>query len=384
MENNNLITIDLTEYQWMGKKLETEIENAKEKFKNNKKGKGGFWKDVKKESGLSRSTIEGWYEKHVPRVADDIFILANYLGCSAYLFLEPIAYATKQLEKTDIPEKIDIIKKKRKELHIDVVFLHIYLVVICGHEISLALIWQILCGKKMPSANLCNDILNLFALVEHNSKCDFLDPVNVCLSHDEMLAYRKACHIYRTQAKQLGLNMTFISRYLQKVKGYKINPLSIRAIMYGIYFPTDSFKAALEELFDQTAQYTMCMLFPLTSDQTHYATSRKQIKSSYVCKKAISVVFESNIYERRKQIKRIESYAENRHIKLNEMKVHFFRESNYDELREAMNLVEAGYYDAILLYARGTCVHKDIEDKFSQYAVCHNIPIIYMEDQYYI
>lgn len=386
MQNNKLITIGGIDYQWDGSKLQEEIEEAKKKFRNNKKGKGGFWEDVEKETGLSRTTIRGWYRDHVPRNSNDILVLANYLGCNANLFLNPIAYSTEQLDEADLLEKVDIIKKKRKELHINIFFLHTYFVVICGHEISLAFVWQILNNKKIPSENLCNDILDLFAIVEYNSNYELIDSVNVCLSYEEMLTYKKNCHIYRTKMRQLGLNITFVFQYLRRVKGYKIDPIFIRAIMYGVCFPTDSFKKDLEKLLDQTAECTMRMLFPLTSDQMNYEEGKKNINPLYVCKKAIPIIYtrRNSIYERREYIKRIESYANNRNINLNEMRIHCLRDSNYDELKEAMDLIEAGYYDAILLYARGLCAYKSIENRFSQYAISHNIPIIYVEDQYYI
>ena len=391
MRNKKLIEINGIEYQLNGAKLQEQVEKAIAEFQKNTDMKGSFWDDLKETTGgyegLARTTVIGWYEKHLPRNSNDILKLIDYLGCGMDAFLSPIAFETECLDEDNFMEKVDQIIEKRKKLHIGYFFLAIYLEVFGGYEISIALLWKILRRKKIPSEKLCSDILKLMAIVEHNSKCDMIDPFNSDAFNSEDQFVKERCSLNRVKMQQLGLDAQFVSEYLRRVKRYKIDTFSMIKVVNGFCIPSVEFCDDWEEILNYAASYIMYSQFPLTNGQIEYASNKKIINNSYVCKKSIPIVFslgENRIHERLSQIKRIENFAKTKEIVLNEMYIHYYQDSSWYNLRNAVDLVEAGHGDSIILYSRNSFVDIELRDRFIQYAVCHNVPVIFLEDMYYM
>lgn len=187
--------------------------------------------------------------------------------------------------------------------------------------------------------------------------------------------------------QQLGLDAQFVSEYLRRVKRYKIDTFSMMKVVNGFTIPSVKFCDDWEEILNYTASHIMHSQFPLTNEQIEYASSKKLINNSYVYKKSIPIVFslgKNRIYERLSQIKRIENFAKIKEIVLNEMYIHYYQDSSWYNLRNAVNLVEAGYGDSIILYSRNSFAYTDLRDRFIQYAVCHNVPVIFLDDMYYM
>lgn len=214
-----------------------------------------------------------------------------------------------------------------------------------------------------------------------------IDPFNSDAFNSEDQFVKERCSLNRVKMQQLGLDAQFVSEYLRRVKRYKIDTFSMIKVVNGFCIPSVEFCDDWEEILNYAASYIMYSQFPLTNEQIEYASNKKIINNSYVCKKSIPIVFslgENRIHERLSQIKRIENFAKTKEIVLNEMYIHYYQDSSWYNLRNAVDLVEAGHGDSIILYSRNSFVDIELRDRFIQYAVCHNVPVIFLEDMYYM
>lgn len=416
MNKKRLYLIDGIYYQLNPIKLKKALEKAKDNYRNNKTGKGDFWSDLEKNCGRPPSTVRGWCKGSVPQDKEELLKLIGYLRCDINAVLEPVATSgsdintindigdkavtnvneekekrikRKTVKGDNIPqtkERLNNIVNKKKELNIGFFPLISYLAVIKGYEISIVILWMILRGKIMPSDGLCTDMEELFSIIENNRRCDKVDAVN----HNHIDArdlIAKRCIASKIRMQQLRISYRSTVKYLAIIKNYQLNMIDFLKLLNGLSIPTDTFLCDLETFLAIVAENTMDDLFPLLEEDKNYDIKDIKINQSCMFATSIPIVFTVGTYrtlKRDEQIRRIRNYAKGHKIALCNTYMHTTRDTDWFELKKAFSMVENGYYDTILLNKSGDFESPKFRNRVTQYAINHNIPIVYVEEQYYI
>lgn len=375
------INIEGVEYQFQGDALKRAIEEAIIVHKNNPNRKGAFWDDLyAKTGGVSKTTVKGWYFKYCPRHPEDLLAVLTYLNCDNATILIPIG---KDVENKT--EDVLDVKHIMKKLGVSISFMNYYLQIGKGYSITNLFLWRVLNGKIIPSSSLRDDILELLALVEKNTRYSKCNPMYT--QEDDDIHFINACvATMKIKMQQLGVDMLFLQKYLTKIKNFEVSMLQLIALINGYKKPSESFCRAMEELFLVIQKYIAYTYFPLYDNQRLYYETDKRLNNELVYRRVIPLVFtkgRNSIIGRANQIRRMRNYAIGKDMKLNESYMHVTYDSSVYNIRTAMEMVEAGYYDAVLVYDR-ELIGCDILDKqIIAYAVCHNIPIIFLSEVFY-
>lgn len=393
---NKFVTIDGIDYKLNGDKLKKQIDKAKSEFLRNKKEKGSFWETMKTEAGISRTTVKEWCAGRIPRDEEYIINLAKYIECDLDVFLEKVqnkqnengekyVYAQDGANIDRITSKVIKINDEKEKLRIGLWKFGPYLVRLKGYQISPLALWLILHNKAIPSEELCDDIIWLLDTINYNRMSEKRNPIRLDYIDDSKTAEIKNKNsINRVKMQQLGLTTGAVVKYLQKIRNYKIDAGKFIEISYGFGNPTEEFLTDIDNLLENVEKNMMNELYPLTADQQEYALSKKSINQSYTNSEALAVVFSQNFLQRFYKIEKLKKYIRRNKISSNMKYIHTYRSSTYEELKRAFDLVEMGCYDLILMDAKSDIVCLDIQNRIVQYAVIHNIPIVWLENVYYV
>lgn len=383
MRQEKIITIDNIQYQFNGYELQARIEYEIA----NKDTNENFWDSLKSETGVSRTTVVGWYSKHMPRYTDDLKAVLNYLPGDWYPILIPISLTPNDDNYSSIVDKIKVINEVRTRLKVKSSFIRTYLILCKEYEISYYVLWRILSGKITPSEILCEDILELLAIIDHNSK--FEKKEAICEVEDIRIQeiWRVQRKAYKLKMQQLGVFADFIAQYLEKIKNYSIDWFTLVKILNGLATPTAELYEEMEQLLDIVAKTLMRCIFPLSDKQLGMLGDVSISVNPHIkYKNAIPIIMcrnRNSFYDRYSQYKRLERFADNNEITLNTMYVHYLHDASWYNLKDAFDIVESGGSDVVLMYSEEIFISSELKQRACMYAYSHNIPIVFLSDVYY-
>lgn len=301
---------------------------------------------------------------------------------------EKIANGDRTIKNKEIEGRVDYIISKKRELNIGFFGLLSYLTILKGYQISIVFLIMILRKKIIPSDRLCKEIEDFLDMIEKNRTCNKINPISknpADIRKDKLK--RDQCIANRTRIQHLNLQYKAIAKYMDKIKNYQLNALDLWKMLYGFSMPSDVFLQDLEVLLDIISKNTMDDLFPLSENEKIYAIDEISISQSCAFAKSIPIIFtvgENKMLKREDQIRKIKNYAQRYKISLDTTYIHTYRDNYWYECKKAFDLVEKGYYDSILLNKHNDIESQSFLKRITQYAVTHNIPIVYVEEQYYI
>lgn len=390
MKSKRTMSIDGIEYQFNGDVLKNEVNKSMEIFRKKINGKGSYWKYLAEQTGgeilgLSRTTVREWYTGRIPSHPEDLIKLLRFLDCDWDPILKPVNLSMNNQKYETIRDTSKLFKNKMKELNIGIGFLGIYLEVYKGYQLSYYNLWKIVNCKMIPTEELCNDIMELFAIVAHNTKSSHKNPFD----SDDSQAFENMEleeKLLKKKMDQLGLDCLFIYQYLYKVKNYDVNWFLVFKIIWGFRKASKECVYDILNLYEKTEASIIMNYFPVVDKELLENAENTQLSKNYKFDKVCTIVFStenSSFFDRRRQIKRFERFANQNRKTLNESYTHFTQDTSWYSLRNAADMVENGFSDGILLYSHKVFYNETMKKYFLSYAKENSIPVIFLSDLMY-
>ena len=300
---------------------------------------------------------------------DRLVKLLEYLGGPWEPILTPISVASSDENYQNLHERMQDIIVIAKENGIKEGFIRWYLNIILGYGIDYIVWRNVRKGKIVPTEELINDCDFLVATILDNAK-------KTSLEVTENKEYRKRHYEYRRN--QVGISVEFIHKYLTLVCNYKLTLWQTYMIIYGLKNSDKTLDEVLNEFFDRTCLVDMAKLFPVKESGSY-----RQMNKNYHISSAMGAVFTlpgEGIWSRRPQIRRLKNYAKNNNITLIETKINSFHDTSWYDLKECMDFVQNGFYDAIIIPDSEKVCSKEIASIIKQYAYENGIPVIWLNE----
>ena len=379
-------------YQYDHVQFGSFMNNRLEEFRKNKTEKGSFYCWIEKETDIPEATIKSWKKGISPKQSMDRFLhlleILNVSDDEKKLILKPLTANTENKEKKQIIcTDVDKLKDSMKELGVSNSMLLCYLGFYKGYSVSYVTVVRIMKGKIIPSQELLEDIWECLTIMTENrskeKKLAFCDG-----EETNKKEYRHLRALWRKFMEQYGITVGAMNNYLEYIKNYDISYVQTIKMLLGMLTPTSDLVNDVNDYITKAEMNVLGMDFPMTEEQFYSVDQDSKICGNIKYKKVIGLVITrkygiEGVVERVLQAVKMGRICKNNGIDIKMHQVRYLRDAQMYEIKDALNMVEWGYYDALFVYDEDCFISELCKIIVVSYAKIHKTPVVFLTDLFY-
>lgn len=373
----NQIVINGIDYILDSEKLRERIQEAVAEYGKTHTEKRDFWKELSINTGLLRSTIQGWYnEGRVPRNTGDLKKLMEYLGGDWPPVLTPISTCT-EIEDDNTKAKFLELISQSKELGINSYFLAVFVGKVYGDDYSLYSWFMMKKGRIIPSKEIVEHVDQVVAIIKHNS----------AVPKKKVKFFKnRTRNGYAARIRHVGMDAIFVWKYFRLICNFEVTFWQVLRFVCERLSADEEFESAFLFLIEKAEKAFVDYYFPVEAREGNVIPQMRRNKN-YKLTSAIVIIYTlpgEGIFERIIQRHRIRQYAKNNEIRLDESFSSITADSSWYDLKNAVGKVEMGFCDAVILVSSSKILNCELADKFRLYTYENGVPVIYLDEAYYL